>query len=110
MVAVYVSITWQYIILSSYSIKYNNAKWCSVYINSFILLPCLNIYSSSCGDHIALYSGLSTQSSPIRKICSSYGSNFQFEKSLDLLYIRFQSDSLKGSGTGFRAHFKLKGQ
>ena len=68
------------------------------------------ICSSPCGDHIEIYSGMSTASNPVQKICSSSNSTFDVKLAIKNAYIRFQVDGQRGRRTGFRGTFAAQGE
>ena len=66
-------------------------------------------FRSLCGDHIEIYDGQSDQSTLLKKICNS-SRKLYFKSSSRVVYLRFQSDSLQGNGTGFVVRFIRRGE
>ena len=62
-----------------------------------------------CGDSVSVYSGTPAFKSLRRKVCHRQSSKTVVALKGRTAYVRFESDTIKGTGTGFRGCFKAEG-
>ena len=62
-----------------------------------------------CGDSVSVYNGTTAFKSLSRKVCHRQSSKTVVALKGRTAYVRFKSDTVKGTGTGFRGCFKAEG-
>ena len=65
--------------------------------------------SPFCGDSVSVYNGITQYKSLRRKVCHRQSSRTVVALKGRTAYVRFQSDTVKGTGIGFRGCFKAQG-
>ena len=62
-----------------------------------------------CGDTVSVYTGTPGYGRLSRRVCHRQASSTTVVTSGRTAYVRFKSDTVKGTGTGFRGCFKAEG-